>query len=291
VAELGTIELPAVDALTAIIDGLAKRRAETLWEALPESYQAEATQLAQLAGTNLNRELHRAAFGTLSRINVMLKDKKGLLLPVLKSDEIFFADYLKVGLQALRTFVSAVGTSELSDPKWLDLPDLAKLTENIGGKLLAEWDLLSSALPNQDFTWAMLKEAKCELVESNDHNATVKFTIGENELQVGLEQVEGKWLPEKLVRVWPQAVISIRTFLKTPAEAASDPQLRLIELLSSINKELENLEQAESNEAFATAWAGLLAVLLPEKESAVQPPAPDVTSSVPPEIEQPEPQP
>ena len=70
-----------------------------------------------------------------------------------------------------------------------------------------------------------------------------------------------------------------------------DPQLKLIELLSSINKELENLEQAESDEDFATAWAGLLTVLLPEKEPVVQPPAPDVTPSVPPEIEQSEPQP
>ena len=48
-----------------------------------------------------------------------------------------------------------------------------------------------------------------------------------------------------------------------------DSQLKLIELLSSINKELEKLEQAESEEDFATAWAGLLAVLLPEKDPVV----------------------
>ena len=70
-----------------------------------------------------------------------------------------------------------------------------------------------------------------------------------------------------------------------------DPQLKLIELLSSINKELENLEQAESDEDFATAWAGLLTVLMREKEPTAQPPVPDATPSVPPEIEQPEPQP
>ena len=52
------------------------------------------------------------------------------------------------------------------------------------------------------------------------------------------------------------------------------PQLKLIELLSSINKEMENLEQAESDEDFATAWAGLLTVLLPEKEPFIQPPPP-----------------
>ena len=37
-AELGAIELPAVDALAVIIDRLAKGRAETLWEALPKPY-------------------------------------------------------------------------------------------------------------------------------------------------------------------------------------------------------------------------------------------------------------
>ena len=46
-----------------------------------------------------------------------------------------------------------------------------------------------------------------------------------------------------------------------------DPQLKLIELLSALNKELENLAEAESEEDLAAEWAGLKTLLLSLKET------------------------
>jgi hypothetical protein len=55
--------------------------------------------------------------------------------------------------------------------------------------------------------------------------------------------------------------------LATSTEAAMDLQLKLIELLSALNKELENLAEAESEEDHAAEWARLKTLLLSEKET------------------------
>ena len=68
-----------------------------------------------------------------------------------------------------------------------------------------------------------------------------------------------------------------------------DPQLKLIELLSALNKELECL--AESEEDLAAEWAGLKTLLLSEKETVKSLRVSEVAPTLPPEIEQPGPQP
>ncbi|MCH2379010.1 MAG: hypothetical protein MK236_06275 [Pedosphaera sp.] len=55
--------------------------------------------------------------------------------------------------------------------------------------------------------------------------------------------------------------------METHAEGAMDPQLKPIEFLSALNKELENLAEVESEEDFMAEWTGLKTLLLSGKET------------------------
>jgi len=247
-----------------------------LWQGLPASYQADATELLRAFTAGMDRTLWNKTFAVVAKLSRLLADKQQWILahPLVAqqladsgSSDVDGAWKELVGL------IDLVANSELADLDQLATLDIEAFLSGTGERIVQQVADLSDRAPEStrsEYLDAVtsLPSVRATLVAEQEGRATVRIeSAGEKPRTETLVRVEGKWIPTALADSWPSQMARVReSIAKMSSEAwEQQTQARLLKL-SMVEGMLDNLLAANTADQFNTAvgaaMGGMMAMAL-----------------------------
>jgi hypothetical protein len=252
--------------VTDVAQGLAANRPQVLWQALPESYRRDVTDLVHEAAGSHDPEVWTKTFGVLRKATRVLGDKRDLILahPLL-APRVAEQPELRQSWDHVVGLFGTLVDSELGDPEKMRTLDVEKFLAGTGSRLLERLRAASAALGTQDDRAQRLRtigEVKATLLESAGDTAKVRIEQpGEETVEETFVRVEGRWIPERLARSWPEKIAEARERMKAEAGDPADKAGTLMQL-GMVEGVLDSLLAADTAEEFNAALGPALGMVL-----------------------------
>lgn len=247
-----------------LLNDVGKGNGSALWNALPESYQDDVHDVLGAFGEKMDAELWNSTFKTAGKLVKVLKDKKEFIFasPLTASMPAEQKDEMKKNWDAVVTGLDTLISSEIKTLDGVKDLDVGEFLKKTGDKLFS--DLVDAGVKaNPDAAEGMnkFKKAKVTLVKHEGDKATLKLeTEGEEPKEEEFTQVEGKWLPAKMVDEWDEGIekaMKSLEDLKIPPEQKA----QVMQLTTLADGMLDGLLAAKDQASFDAALQGILAFL------------------------------
>ncbi len=198
----------------AVAQNLADNRPEILWEALPESYRTDITELTQLFAAKMDPEIYDRAMATALSFVDVLQAKQDIIL----ASETMAGTGVDVAamdarmtqtLQIARTFFS----SEISSLAGLAVIDWQQYLAGTVSKLMTQADAIEAEEGEDPFL--MFESLQVEVLEQTGDTARLRITVPDEEPEeVSMALIEGRWVPTEMAEEWDAKVAEARTGLE-----------------------------------------------------------------------------
>ena len=245
----------------AVIQGLADNKPDTLWAALPASYQKEMTALVHLLSEKVDAEVYRKGSSLARKLVTVLRTKKEFILdgmmyrwPVIERTRV------SEGWETIVCFVETVAASELSNSASLKSLDIVKFLRGTGRdvmKLLAE---VYACIDGREFKDEVRGIAIAVLSAEGD-KARLELRIPGKKRTSALDlvRVEGMWLPKDLADSWPEYVVSAKKAIESlDKERTRRVNAEALAIISELEATLDVLAKVEKQAKFAGFVEGVL---------------------------------
>jgi len=235
-----------------IADGMSSDRPQVAWQALPASYQKDATRMIHDYGKKLDTPEFNRGAGVVKKVGTVLKDKKELLLNAgMLNMMLGRAGTDKATLEKnwdpLVNTVNTILDSEITDPKKMQTLDPESFLSSTGAKLVKQLNALGSDAPNNPVSSNLenYKNVKASLVSNEGDNAKVRYEAeGKPAREEDWVRVEGKWIPKSWQQDFKPGLEEMLKSLEGIAQlGANEENLKKIE--TALDKMLAANNQAE----------------------------------------------
>lgn len=251
-----------------VAETIADGHPEVVWEALPETYRTDISELTHLFATKVDAEVWDKSFALLRKASIVLQDKKELFLGSQmftmaqdKQDEI--AGNWDTGTLVLSTLVN----SEIGNLKSLETIDWGHFMATTGAQLMDVAKNASAATVDNNYEndfLAKVRGMNVEVIETTDATAKMKISTPDQEPEeVQLTKVEGRWVPSDMAKEWDQKVADARTRLNdiTP-EKIVEQKMQIMMMVGMAEAFVDQIAQATTSEELDQMLQGLLGGLM-----------------------------
>ena len=275
--------------MRSIQDGMSNNQPVVVWNAMPETYQADVNGLVQTFGTNMDPELWQQITGLVKTVHTLLSEKQEFIFNhpgIAESEDPAAA---KKAIVQITELLNTVLTS-MGDLESFKSFDGEKFMTTTGTEFSKQINVLSTLAQKSPAAGAIsissLKDIKIETVESTDTTATLKMTDsdGKEELQEFVKH-EGKWLPKTMVDEWDQKLAEAKESLAGLPEQSAAMKGQFMMVGGMVNGALAPLQSAATQEQFNAAVDSAMAMVGPMLGGFGGPPSFGSPEPPPPEFE------
>lgn len=242
----------------AFIAAIKDKKFGTLSSFMPARYLADTDKLVRAFGEAMDKEVWDKAVSVTDRIMKVAKEKKEALIQfaVTMGAPLPSEDLGKIidGLVTTWDMLKTLGLTDLENIKTFDT---AKFAAESYGKIADQiWSMVeqTSAKAMIEPQMAVLETAKVELVSMEGEKAELSITVGGETEKVTLVLVDGKWLPEDMVKEWDKG---IEEGLKGIGEMKEELAKAKTEILAGIAQVEEVVGQVEKTGDLTAALAAI----------------------------------
>ena len=252
-------------AVMRVVDGLADNRPEVAWQALPESYQRDVTELVHEAAAKMDPEVWNKSFGLLRKVNRLLDEKHHLLQehPMLSQSTGEASDQ---DWKAMTGLFATVLDSELSSLDKLKRLDVEEFLSETGSEVMQQASAVSAMAESygKDNPLDKLRGAKATLVTSSGDTATVRLeTPGQAPSEVEYVRVEDKWITKELAEGWEDNIAQARRQLADfSSEGLKENKQSILMTMAMADGALDSLLAADSDEEFQAAMGSAMGMVM-----------------------------
>ena len=247
----------------AVLQNLADRHPEVLWQALPPSYQKDITEVTHAFANMMDQEIWDAAFGLGLKAAGVLRDKKQLIL---ESSLMEAAGEERARIEgnwdAVIALMEDSFSSEIAKLDTLKTIDWEKFLSTTGAEIMARAADIStaeSAEENFEDAIALLRKTTVETVSRDGEVATVKVSApGEEPEEISLTLVEGRWVPSDMAEEWDEGVADAMQEIDEMSEEEIAGKAQAMAFFGMADAMLDQLAAANSQEEFEEAMQGIL---------------------------------
>lgn len=247
----------------AVAEGIAAGHPEILWQALPQSYQQDLTELTRLVADTVDPQLWDAAFATGRRTAATMALKKDIILASSTLQQAGTdLDDLSAGWDAAVAVLDAVCSSEISSIAGLKTVDWERYLATTGAAVVERARTASGddgTNPIDD-----LRRTRIEVVSVDGDRAVVRMTPPDREPEDQvLVRVEGRWVPAEMADGWDTRMAEARERLSNITdEERMEMSTQGMMFLGMADGFLQQLEAVESPEQFDQMLAALIGPFL-----------------------------
>lgn len=236
----------------------------TLWDALPEKYQADIKSVVAEFGKNIDAELWNAGFKTLAKLAKVLKEKKEFVIgsePVKAFDE-RNKKYFAENFDAVQVTLETLAASEISTLEGLKQLDVGAFCRGSAKKAVGS--LFGVTHPGVLSQTSKLRAAKVRLISTEGDSAEIKVEwpdeVAKEENQGKAMRINGKWLPSEAVLAWDGAIEGLKQFAgKLKPEA--DQKAQVSGLIGGVDAVLDRVAAAKDQATFDRELRSILPLL------------------------------
>ncbi len=250
-------------AIQAISQGLNEGEPAVVWEAMPASYQTDVTGLAHAFATNMDAEIYDKTFGILGKVTNVLKTKRDFFLnSALAKNAPIDNEKLTTNWNALVDLFTAITGSELNKLENLKTIDIGKFLQEDGSKIFSEFRTVASIQKGNPLD--MFANIEVEPILSDGDSATVKVTApGEEEAEIDMIKVEGKWIPKDMAEGWSHMITDGKASLEDMNQnALAENKPMVIAMMAGVEAAIDQLAESETQQEFDKAIGGLMGSLM-----------------------------
>lgn len=263
-AKAGKAEVPSTPdgAVRAVANGLQADQPRVVWDALPDTYQQDVTDLIHTAAEKMDAELYDKVFGVLRKTTTVLKEKKRFILesPLAKKD-VEHVGNIQESWDAAVGIADAIVQSDLARVESLKTLDPGAFLATSGGMILRHMRQLSEVNPKAAGTeFTKLQQVQVRLVKQEGQTATVELMVpGERAEQMAFVKVGGKWLPEPMVSAWKTTMQEAKQRIAAVEPAQMQQyKLQTMMALAMIETFVDRLALAKTQEEFDGIFTNLV---------------------------------
>ncbi len=262
----GTSKSPAVEAASKqktadvavreVLDGLRRREARAIWNFLPPSYRQKMQQAVRDFGTHCEDDSWRPFVTTWQRARKILPTKIAVLASAASSKVEGSPNTAgSVNPSGVVRLLNAIGDSEISSVARIRDIDLAKFFDKTGQEVLTALGEWSSRGSESSDPFEILSQVEVTLVSATGDSAVVRVRWpGQPATEHVFVLVEGHWLPKSIADDWSNGVQSVRNqAIAWADEVRSKPEVWQSQL-KTLNRVLDELENAQSVDEIKLAW-------------------------------------
>ncbi len=250
-------------AVTQVVEGLQQNQPQTIWNALPASYQQDVNGLAQELAGKIPAELHGSIASVSKKLEEVLTTKKELILanPMAGSAPVDVAG----NYDQMVAILGILNKSDLMDPAKLKSCDVGALLSTTGAELMKHASSVTfddkMAPPEMNDMLEMnekLNSFKAELVSEEGDTAVVRMTVdGEDPEEETFVKVEGKWVPQEMSDGWDEMITEAKEGIAqiniTPEQTA---QVQTV--LTIAGSVLDQIKVANTQEELQQTLGGIM---------------------------------
>lgn len=250
-----------------ILQSLSSGDAAAVWNALPAKYQADVTGLKNEFASKMPADLWNKAFTVVGKAAGVLKDKKEFML---KSAPVAGAGpegkvKVEQNYDAAVALLATLANSEIKTVDGLKATDPGRFLSSTGSNLLSGGiKIFAAADPMNQTNLDKLRQSKVVLVKEEGDTAVLKMeTPGENDKEEKtFKKVDGKWLPEDMVKDWDKQMADAKSELAMMA-IPDEQKGPILGILAQVDSTLDKLAAAKDQAAFDAEMQGAMIQLLP----------------------------
>ena len=254
-----------------VMHGIGDGRSEVLWDVLPETNRTAIINQIKQFGANNDPEVHQKGIEVLKKLTGVLESKKALLIEATGS--IPGGGIPKEATENYDGVVEVlkiVANSKLSDPAWLQNPDVEALFKDDFNKILNSATLESMIDKDiqknvagglKDYNPASFSEFKSDLKEikattttESETEATVEISLKKGDVlhtdTVEMKKVGDRWLPvdvaDGLEKMMQDLAQSVPGGQLTQSKMTPQQKQVAMNLLNALDNVLTQMEGAQS---------------------------------------------
>jgi hypothetical protein len=247
-----------------VLTGVAARRPEVVWQALPPSYQSDVSELVRLFADTINPALHQRLVVVARKAVVVLQTNKDLILASdaahgVAADPVV-AD---VAWEAMIHAADLLLASELADLGALRDLDVEAFLATTGSAIMeraAELPAIGGGKATVADRLRTLARSEVELVSIDGDLARVRVALPDREaVDLDMTRIEGRWVPIELAARWPELVANAEAEI-TILDARNGGRAELIAFVAlgvaeSFIDQLAEVETVEEVDQLAGSFA------------------------------------
>lgn len=250
-----------------LMQGLAERRPEVLWDALPASYQRDIEGLIHDSVGSVDEELWNKSAAVLQKATRVLGEKKAFILEnrlvaMNLGDDPDLDKHWDAVVRALDDLVH----SEIADLSRVRTLDVREFLAGTGGRLLTGMAEAESLMPEGlvDVGLEDIGRTRATIASVEGDRATLSIDSPvEGTSEEVWVRLEGKWIPEEWTEDWGEDLADARRGLEEMSSGmtAADRQQALMRL-TMVEGVLDQLLAAESAEDFNATLGSALGMVV-----------------------------
>ena len=259
--------------LLKVARGIAEKRPQVVWEALPPTYQEDASAIIHDLGEKMDAEIWAKGFALAKKACETLKAKKDMLLanPMLamhpKAEQV--EQNWEPGLDCVLSLLS----SEISDLEKIKTLDPGAFLAGTGAAFMQQLSAISASTPEDPLNkkLANLANAKVTVVSREDDQATVRFEVEGQPVQEDvMVLVEGKWIQKKIADKWQESMAKAKEALaKLSPETVAKQKPQIMAGMTMAEQVINQLAAAKSAEELNAALAPLMGQIMGKVRGAM----------------------
>lgn len=253
--------------VSAVIQSLADRHPEILWQALPPGYQQDISDVTHAAAEKMDPELWDAIFRIGTKVSGVLRDKKEFFL---NSSMMNAAGEEKVRVEEnWDTAVSALDnffTSEFSNLETFKTMDWERFLSTTGVELMDRIAELDAQKGEEDVEEmiAKLRATTVETVSQEGDKATVRISApDEDPEEVPLTRVEGRWVPSDMADDWDSNMAEAKeNIANLTEEQMAQAKMQAMMVMGMADAAIDQIAATTTQDEFDQALQGLFGPFL-----------------------------
>ena len=261
VRSAGAVDIPDSPdgTVRAVMQSLADRHPEVLWQALPASYQRDITDLTHAFADRMDPEIWQTVFRLGNKAVGVLRDKKQYIL----DSSLMTASgdrraQVESNWDTVVAALDSLFSSEISDLDSLERIDWDRFLRTTGTEVMTRVHDISAASDAEEAdedVLAKIQRTTVELVSRDGDHATVRISApGEEPEDVPLTLVEGRWVPTDMAEDWDSRVAEARQEIAGLSdEEIANNKVQVMAFCGMAEAVLDQLAAVNSTEEFEQA--------------------------------------
>jgi len=247
----------------AVMQSLADRHPEVLWQALPASYQKDITDLTHTFAEKMDPEIWHAAFRLGNKAVGILRDKKQYILESsLMSASGDRRAEVESNWDAVVAALDSLFSSEISDLDNFERIDWENFLRTNGTEIMNRAHDVSAAAGHEETDediLAKLEQTTVDLVSRDGDHATVRVSApGEEPEDILLTLVEGRWVPTDMAEDWDTNVAEAKQDIaELSKEEMAENKMQVMAFFGMADAVLDQLAAVNSTEEFEQAMRNI----------------------------------
>ena len=229
-----------------------------VWDAMPASYQRDATQLVQQFGYAVDMEAWERSFRVMDKMATVMSTKREFILahPLMQEQDAEQVEKISAGWDSMVASMRTLSRSEISTASGLRTLDIRDFLATTGREVASLGGRFSglAPLPDVQDSWK-IAATEVEVLEESAESARVSVKLPERDSaeEIELTRVDGRWVPREMAAGWADAIAEAQAQLEQMAagtKPAFPPEFK--PMLTVIEGALDDLARAQTQEEFNT---------------------------------------